>query len=197
MAHIGSRIFYVNFLTNMKMRKIVLLTLASALIGVFSGCLIAKQEIAFTTSVYSYLVPAVDTIDFTTKYETNAYISKVVCADEEALNSGGPSLMSSYAKSDTDAVNTVFNLPVDRLDKFDGQLCDVYVTAYDAATTEETEAVLRVNIGEMPDATVVPVETLCEDGTVCVEEEDADTTTEGDVVTEEGGVSADETVVTE
>ena len=160
------------------MKKIALLTLALALIGIFSGCFLAKQEIIFTTPAYSYLV------DFTTKYETNAYISKIICADEETLNTSGPSLMSSYAKPDTDMVNTVFNLSLDRLDKFDGQLCDLYITAYDTATTEETEAVLRANIGEIPDAVVVePVETLCEDGTVCVEEEVvADDTTTDEVV---------------
>jgi|GEM_PF-2567302 len=182
------------------MKKVALFTLALTLVSVLGGCLIAKQAITFTTPAYSYLVPAVDTIDFTTKFETNAYISKVVCADDETLNSGGPSLMSSYAKPDTDAVNTVFNLPLDRLDKFDGQLCDVYVTAYDSATTEETESVIRVNIGEMPDTTV-ETDTTCEDGTVCPDEEvTTETTTEEEVTPDETSteeVSTDEEVVDE
>ncbi|MBU1018806.1 MAG: hypothetical protein ABII07_01785 [Patescibacteria group bacterium] len=119
-----------------------------------SGCFLSQQAVTFTTPAYSYIEPGVDTIDFTTTFETNAYLSRVVCADEETLDTQGPALMSAYAKPTEAVPATSFNLTTDKLNKFAGSLCDIYVMAYDETTVEETEAVVRVNIG----AAVVVVE---------------------------------------
>lgn len=170
---------FCEFLTNIKMKKIAVLLSVLALGSLFAGCLTEQQEITFTTQAYSYLAPTTDTLDFTTKYDTNAYISKVVCADEETLNTNGPALMSAYAKSEAPVTGTVFNLELTKLDKFEGNLCDVYVTAYDESTTEEVEATVRVNIGaEVATEELTTGEVCSEETGECTVTEDITTTNE-------------------
>jgi len=183
---------FCEFLTNIKMKKIAVLLSVLALGSLFAGCLTEQQEITFTTQAYSYLAPATDTLDFTTKYDTNAYISKVVCADEETLNTNGPALMSAYAKPETPATGTAFNLELTKLDKFEGNLCDVYVIAYDESTTEEIEATVRVNIGTEA-VSDIPAACDATAGECPVTEEPTDTTTD---TTTDSTVIDDITVVT-
>lgn len=156
------------------MKKLAIL-LAVVFTGViFSGCFLSSQEITFTTPAYSYLEPGVDTVDFTAKFDTNAYLSKIVCADEETLDTEGPALMSAYAEPSDPDFGTAFNLSTEKLSKFEGNLCDIYVTAWDDSTVEETEAVVRVNIGAeaVVEEEVVEEVELCEDGSVCPAEEE-------------------------
>ncbi len=166
------------------MKKVTIFFAISMIGLLFIGCFAKPQVITFTTEPYSYLMPAEDTLDLTTVHETNVYLSKVICADEETLDAGGPALQSAYSKPTDLETGTVFNLALDRLDKFEGSLCDLYVKAYDESTVEELESVLRVNIGE--EVVVEEEVELCEDGTVCVDEEVVDgEVTEEDVVEEE------------
>lgn len=184
-----------NFLTNIKMKKIAVLLSVLALGSLFAGCLTAQQEITFTTQAYSYLVPSADTLDFTTAYDTNAYISKVICADEETLNAAGPALMSAYAKPEVAVTGTAFNLELTKLDKFDGNLCDVYVTAYDESTTEEIESVIRVNIGTKPAEVIDTGETCSEETGECTVTDDTTVVTDDTAV--DTTVTTDETVATD
>ncbi|MFA6528079.1 MAG: hypothetical protein WCT46_00895 [Candidatus Gracilibacteria bacterium] len=165
------------------MKKIAILLSVLALGSLFAGCLTETQEITFTTQAYAYLVPSTDTLDFTTPYDTNAYISKVVCADEETLNAAGPALMSAYSKPETPVTGVAFNLALTKLDKFDGNLCDVYVVAYDESTTEETEATIRVNIGAKPSEEVVTGEVCSEETGECPVEAPATDSTVTDDIT--------------
>lgn len=158
------------------------------------------MAITFTTQAYSYLEPGVDTLDFTTTSKTNAYLSKVVCADEATLDEQGPALMSSYARPSDASASTSFNLDLDRLETFTGQLCDLYVVAYDESTIEETEAIVRINVGPTPEVVeeeVVEEEELCEDdATVCIEEDEEvveEEATEEEEVTEEEVVEEEAT----
>ena len=178
------------------MKKLSIL-LGVLLVGaMFSGCFLTQpQAITFTTQPYDYLVPGEDTLDFTTAHSTNAYISKVVCADEETLEAEGPALMSAYAQPTEPEHGSSFNLELGTtFEKFDGQLCDMYVLAWDDSTVEETEAVLRVNIGEAPEGVVEEETEVCVEGEECEEEEEM---TEEEETTEEEVVEEEEEVVEE
>ncbi len=183
------------------MKKTAIFLAIAMMGGLLTGCFTSPQEITFTTPAYSFIVPGEDTIDLTTAFDTNAYLSKVVCAEEDVLDAGGPALQSAYSQSDT-ASTSVFNLDTTKLEKFEGMLCDLYIVASDESTVEETEAVLRVYIGAEPIEVVE--EEVCEDGTVCVEEEASDEevteeeeTTEEEVIEETTEEIADEDTTTE
>lgn len=156
------------------MKKAAIFLAIAMTTGLLYGCFTSPQAITFTTAAYSYITPGDDTIDLTTTFDTNAYISKVICGDADVLDAGGPALQSAYSQPDAEAAS-VFNLDTSKLEKFDGMLCDIYVVASDASTVEETEASVRVYVGEQVsvDATPVTGET-CEDGTLCLIEEDTE-----------------------